>query len=521
MPTMSFPYAVLVLLAIILIFLYEAITRIVFPPGKFPKNIPTIPFYYTLIPLFKEVDQEELYRKYLQRPLTEHGAVKIFFGGHWNVLITRPAYMAEVLKRDEIYPKAGNHVKIPHSVLAQYTGENIISAAGDTWRRFASVMKPGLQADVDGTVIIRNIDRLIHNILKDQDSIGKVEIQDHIQAFALRNVIESLLGVDIKTLDEHDAHLTRLLREIKPKVFHPVHLNFPMLDHLHLPSREAAKRLVRGFNAEIARMVSQSHADGHCQSGSTNLGCRLVSALEQGVLSQHQFQQNCVITAIAGHENPQNFLLTSLFVLADNQEMMNTLREEIMKLSPDERLQPDKLATLPHLRSFMYETLRLYPPLSQIMNKRTASDTILGDHIHLKGGIYTGYNGYSTNRDREFWGPDADAFRPSRWGETIQEINLTYRKATSKAAFISFHGGKRACLGQKWALTSHQLTLSLLLTSVSWRLDPTWPRKMTPAGPLLPRNLRLQFERIQGRGPVSDGEAMKGDTELIDSLEET
>jgi hypothetical protein len=36
------------------------------PPRHFPKNIPTIPFYYALLPLFFDVDQAENYKRYLK-----------------------------------------------------------------------------------------------------------------------------------------------------------------------------------------------------------------------------------------------------------------------------------------------------------------------------------------------------------------------------------------------------------------------------------------------------------------------
>ena len=55
------------------------------PPRNFPKNKPTIPIYYGLLPLFKDVDQAELYRQYLKEPLARYGAVKLFFGGQWSV----------------------------------------------------------------------------------------------------------------------------------------------------------------------------------------------------------------------------------------------------------------------------------------------------------------------------------------------------------------------------------------------------------------------------------------------------
>ncbi|KAI1197627.1 Dit2 protein [Nemania serpens] len=474
---------------------YKCITKIILPPAHFPRNIPTIPFYYTLITLFKDVDQTELYHKYLEKPLTEWGAVKIFFGGHWNVLITRPSYMAQVLKHDEDFPKTGNHVKNPQSVLALYTGENIISAEGDTWKHFAALAKPALQADVDASIIVENAQKLICVLVEELRQSPSVDVSDHIQAYTIANVCDSLLGSSFDALGNSNHHLLKLQREIKPKIFNPFYLNFPGLDQFYIPSREVAKQLVKRFKLELASLVMQGHRHT-CQPDSSNLGCRFLSAYSNEQLSEYHLQQNTLITFVAGHENTMILILSNLFVLADEQELQQQAREEIMNLSYEDRTKPDALAKLPLLTSIIFETLRLYPPLSQIMNKRTASDVMLGENIFLRAGTYTGYNGLCTNRNREFWGPDADVFRPSRWGETVNDMNMMYRRATSKAAFITFHGGKRTCLGQKWALAAHRVTMSIFLTSVQWRLDSTWPRKMTPAGPLMPKKLRLQLKLI-------------------------
>lgn len=174
---------------------YRLITGWILPPAHFPKNIPTIPFYFTLLPLFKDVDQERLWHKYLKKPLTEHGAVKIYFGGAWNVLITRPDYINQVFKQDDVFPKAGNHVKNPHSILALYTGENIISTINEQWRGFASIIKPGLQADVDTSIIVKNADKLIDILLREQHSKGAVTMSKPLQDYTLANLSEALLGV--------------------------------------------------------------------------------------------------------------------------------------------------------------------------------------------------------------------------------------------------------------------------------------------------------------------------------------
>jgi cytochrome P450 len=167
------------------------------------------------------------------------------------------------------------------------------------------------------------------------------------------------------------------------------------------------------------------------------------------------------------------------------QDLQQDLRNQISALSPADQVDPHALAEIPILTATIYETLRLYPPISQLMNRRTEEDVVLGDNILLKKGTYCGYNGYTTNRDIASWGPDSHEFRPSRWGKTSEEIQTLFRKSCSKSTFISFHGGKRTCLGIKFAMMGARISVSKLLTALEWQLDPTWPRRMTPVSTTL------------------------------------
>jgi cytochrome P450 len=187
-------------------------------------------------------------------------------------------------------------------------------------------------------------------------------------------------------------------------------------------------------------------------------------------------------------------------LLAEHPHLQAELRRQIFALTADQRTSAAALAELPLLTAIIYETLRLYPPISQLLNRRTSEDVVLGDgDIVLKAGTYVGYNGYTTNRDQDFWGADSHLFRPERWGSTPEEINNLFRKASSKSSFISFHGGKRTCLGIKFAMNSTRVGISVFLRELEWRLDPTWEKKMTPAGPLMPKGLKLQFTRVSER----------------------
>ena len=231
--------------------------------------------------------------------------------------------------------------------------------------------------------------------------------------------------------------------------------------------------------------------------------------------SRYHFQQNCLSTFLAGHENPQILLLSMMRLLAEHPTLQTELRRQILALPTDLQADAHTLAEIPLLTATIYETLRLFPPISQLLNRRTTEDIVLGESdIVLKAGTYVGYNGYvrvkqerdcisnnvcryTTNRDQDFWGPDSHLCRPERWGNTPDDINAVFRKASSKSSFISFHGGKRTCLGIKFAMNTTRVGISVVLAQLEWRLDPTWVRKMTPAGPLMPKGLKLQFTRVE------------------------
>jgi cytochrome P450 len=187
-------FAAIVLISILAWSCYKSGIAFILPPAHLPKNIPTIPFWYCLLPLLKEVDQEQLWHEYLKAPLAKHGAVKIYFGGAWNVLITKPAYINQVFKQDDVFQKAGNHAKNPHSILALYTGENVISEVGDKWKTFAGIVKPGLQADVDLSMVERNAQKLVGLLCEEQERMGTVLMPRHMQDYASANLSEVLFG---------------------------------------------------------------------------------------------------------------------------------------------------------------------------------------------------------------------------------------------------------------------------------------------------------------------------------------
>ncbi|KAB8231255.1 cytochrome P450 [Aspergillus alliaceus] len=478
------------LLAVVIILISYIISTIV--PPRHPRNIPAVPFWVTLLSLFRDIDQEDIYKKHIQKPLHTHGAVKIFFAGQWNLLVQRSTYLAEIFRNEELYQKSGNQKKIPHSVFAEFLGDNVISSRNTTWRLYRDIITPGLQGSFDIDILVANAEGLCSSLLASQHVAGNrgVHVQDLLQQFTIANVLQALLHANNKPTSSNEPSLHQLQIAVKGEIFKPMFMNFPVLDRFSdlIPCRVRARDMVKQFSATLEYCVRQ----GQRSANPNNLGARLIAARDGGVLTRKQFRDNLNVLFVAGQENPQLLLISILYLLAKHPDVQSRLRTEIHTCGTTN---PSNVALseLPYLTSVIYESLRLLPPISQLINRRTSQDAVLGNQIYIPKGSYLGYNCYSTNRDPSVWGPAADEFRPERWGYSSTEVLQRYRQRRARAEFISFHGGSRACLGEKFALLEARVALFVLVSRFTWSLDPEWPDRKTAAGPLYPRALRLIF----------------------------
>ncbi|KAI4172989.1 MAG: hypothetical protein LQ346_008502, partial [Caloplaca aetnensis] len=164
----------------------------------------------------------------------------------------------------------------------------------------------------------------------------------------------------------------------------------------------------------------------------------------------------------------------------------------------------DTVNKLPYLTSVSYELLRLYPPISQLTNRVAESDALLGDTVPIPANTYVGWNAYGVHTSFANWGSTAKDFIPERWGSSVEEMQLKFRKDTIKNTFIPFNAYTRKCLGQAFVLLQMKIAVFELVRSMRWRVDPGYKLKLPGAGVLAPIGCRIIFEEIGIREQVSE-----------------
>lgn len=170
------------------------------PPRNFAPGLPVVPIWVAFLPLLRSwlglplPGQDETYARYVAPRMAQHGAVVIYFGSRWNVLVACPQGIKQLFTHERTtYQKQGNHKKLPNAVISALTGGNIISETGTLWRKYAQIIRPALKDDVDAAGLGAASERLVAEL---DGHIGSVTAL--VQRYSMEAVSLCVLGRDLK-----------------------------------------------------------------------------------------------------------------------------------------------------------------------------------------------------------------------------------------------------------------------------------------------------------------------------------
>ncbi|PLB49960.1 putative sporulation-specific N-formyltyrosine oxidase Dit2 [Aspergillus steynii IBT 23096] len=490
------PFAILGTLGIITFLVFLLITP--FAPKR--TSIPAVPLWVSLYDACRGVSRLQFYKTRLQPLLDRHGAVFVWNAGRWTVLVTKPEYLMRMFRNEATVAKGGFYRKVPWGSFAMLFGENIIDSHGPTWAQFSSIIKPGIQKPTDTEPVRVKSSQLARLLLDSQKSAPSgqgVMVDPLIQRWAVAVYGTLFLDSEINCLDDAANPLENALTAVKANVVGPIFSEFPILEKASclFPQRRRAIAAIKTFERLLIKHVdswAESPASEYSASAEKEkLAHRLVRARNQNELTEFHYRSNLKMLTIAGHENVQLALTSALWEIGVHQSVQGQLREEASKLP--ENYTVHELDQLPYLTAVIYEVLRLYPPISQLINRLTLEEFQLDTGISIPKGTWMGWNCYGVHTNPEFWGEFATVFQPSRWGSDIESINSLFRRSQARGHFIPFNAHARKCPGSGFAIVQMKVALVEILRKVSWTVDPTYHFSTTSRSVLAPRNCRLIF----------------------------
>ena len=144
------------------------------------------------------------------------------------------------------------------------------------------------------------------------------------------------------------------------------------------------------------------------------------------------------------------------------------------------------------------ETMRLYPPVVA-MTRMVEKDTRLGggmeeegeDMVVIPAGTEIVLPVLMWHHDAEYWGPDADEFRPDRFEGGVGKA------CRVSGSFLPFSAGPRVCIGQGFAMLEAKIVMATILRSFSFRVSPSYRHAPSLVVTMQPQfGLQLTFTHL-------------------------
>ncbi|KAI9927568.1 hypothetical protein ASPWEDRAFT_62293 [Aspergillus wentii DTO 134E9] len=470
-------------------------------PSTIPRDIPQIPIYAYICAIWWNMGHMEVYNRWVREPMEKHGAVAMWFTGKWCVLVAHPEYLTDLLRDGDTYPKIGINRRAPGGVLGIFSGDNIINTSNHSWGVFTSIMKPGIQKRFELEPIHEKAKRLAQRMIQAQEVTGPehgIQAMPWMGRFGQDVASLCFFDFDLQALDEPRVPYEPVLFEIIMALFNRWYLYFPDLEKLgrFLPSRRRAFSKIQEYTDILDSIVDHT-TTRNSEKQSNVVSHSLREALDSGRISYEQYCANLRITFTVGHDNVEFLLTSAMYELGRNTRMQERLRAEVLA-SPSLATNPDALNNLPYLTSIIYEVLRLYPPIAEMINHTPAHTAFLGGKIPVHPGTLIGWNSYGLHTNPHIWGSDAIEFRPERWGIEVKDIQANVRRQNVKGNYIPFGMHARKCLGQALALTETKLALFEMVRQTKWTVDPNYQLKIS--GPIItiPLGLKVIVKELDG-----------------------
>ncbi|VVD04284.1 unnamed protein product, partial [Leptidea sinapis] len=406
----------------------------------------------------------------ISRETFRTGGIQKKWGGPWFfIALTNPADIEYVskncLEKDLLIMKS----------LKGLTGDGGIFAPVSIWSKKRKVIIPAFSPKILNSfmdIFSRRSANLVDK-LKELSGTGKFDIWPIINNFTLASIAETSLG--IRNLEGmNDVAASDFLKSVEESFILASNRTFSVWlwpDWIYKLSWQY--RHFKKHNDNIINLTNNiirkkrndlKHVDLNAYENQTIFGQddKVDSFLDHLILlSQRQngftdteLREEITTFLLAATDTSAVAICNTLLLLGKYPKIQEKVHEELVRVfeNDNEKLYKDLLSDLKYLDMVLKESLRLYPPVPLITRKPTEEITLpsSGYTIPVQTGIIISI--WGAHRDPNYWGPDADCFKPER-----------FEAGGKTGFFMPFSTGPRNCIGYQYASFTAKSALASIL----------------------------------------------------------
>ncbi|MFB6220669.1 MAG: cytochrome P450 [Halolamina sp.] len=370
-----------------------------------------------------------------------------------------PDLVEEVLvHRNEQFSKG----ELFHSILDPVTGDGLLTAEGEQWRRQRHMVNPAFHPDR----IAEYSEVMVAETAAAMDDWADgetVDVHGEMMSLTLDIVAKTLFGTDI---GDRAAIVGDSMDTVMERVESPVSSLLPAA--APTPGNREFTHAVDAIDAVADEIIRERRAgEGGVETGPAGeasddvLSALLAARDESGETMDAALVRDEVRTLLlAGHETTALALTFTLFCLAQTPPAEERLVAELDDVLGDDRPTMADAPRLGYTEQVVEESMRLYPPVHGILRQAKA-DVELGGYTVPEGATVS-LNQWTLHRDPRFY-DDPMAFRPERWSDEMRE-------SLPRFAYFPFGGGPRRCVGDRFAKLEAKLVLATLYRDYHFEL---------------------------------------------------
>ncbi|CAN6920581.1 unnamed protein product [Brassica oleracea] len=387
-----------------------------------------------------------------------------WFGPIPTITIMDPEQIKEVFNKVYDFPK-------PHTFpLVRFIATGLASYDGDKWAKHRRIINPAFHLEK-----IKNMVPAFHQscsevvgkwdkLVLDKGLSCEVDVWPWLVSMTADVISRTAFGSSYKEgqrIFELQAELSELIIQDFRKAFIPGYSYLPTKDNRRM--KAAAREILVILRGIVNKRLLAREATDDL------LGILLESNLGQDEgngMSTEDVMEECKLFFFAGQETTSVLLVWTMVMLSQHQDWQARAREEVKQVFGDKKPDAEGLNQLKVMTMILYEVLRLYPPVAQLI-RAVHKEMKVGD-LTLPGGVQISLPILLVQRDTELWGQDAGEFKPERFKDGLS-------KATkNQVSYFPFSWGPRICIGQSFALLEAKMAMALILQRFSFELSPSY-----------------------------------------------
>ena len=369
--------------------------------------------------------------------------------------------------------------------LGPLLGTGIFNSDGEAWAHSRALIRPNFVRDqvADLEAFERHIQDLFKVLPRDGST---VDLQELFFRFTIDSATEFLFGKGVGSLRQQATG--EVTNEVAfAKAFNAAQTAISMRSRLGLMryvySDKKGDEAIRFCHAYVDQFVDEAvkyreKLDVEKTASDRHEKYVFLHELAKETRDKKRLRDELLNVLLAGRDTTASLLSNMWFVIARRPDIFAKLKREVDDALHGAAPTYEQLRNLKYLKYCLNESLRLHPVVPA--NSRLAiRDTVLpvgggpaqdAPLFVPKGTIFV-YHPFSMHRRQDFFGPDADAFRPERW----ESLRPGWE-------YLPFNGGPRICLGQQYALTEAGYVSVRLLqefAKVESRDDQPWMESLS------------------------------------------